>query len=164
MTDIDERKLKKVLKDFAKTLPQKSEWKPLEKAVPEKQRHGFMFMGTYPFTIWRKEGGYESRTLYQYKHGITRQYISIAKDGLCYCKEGDLYRECSCENALDDVFEDIREMGATRETKYDEKYKQERNKALADAGFVTIGVSPNEIEYARKEFSVKEKIRKKPKK
>lgn len=120
------------------------QWGPLRLVVPEKQRDGFMFMGTnHDFP------GSESEPLiYLYKHGISRGYLNVDEEGLFYKfnPQTDTYSRVSQEDAFKKVFDDLESLNATPETKYDDAYRAERDQKLADAGFTVIGSSPKGVE------------------
>lgn len=157
-----EDKLDLTLREFASGMqrPTESEdvWKPLEKVVPAKQRSGFMFMGKYTYQTVSSI----TVEVYDYKHGISRKYLHIDKKGNCYCNvHGSAQitlKPCSKTEALSIVYEDIERSGATRETAYDEQYKYERNKALSEAGYTVLGVSPGKFEKKKKEYTFKEEL------
>lgn len=159
-----EDKLDLTLREFASGMqrPTESEdvWKPLEKVVPAKQRSGFMFMGKYTYQVIHHPT--VSIETYDYKHGISRKYLHIDKKGNCYCNvQGSAQitlKPCSKTEALSIVYEGIERSGATRETAYDEQYKYERNKALSEAGFTVMGISPGKITKKKKEYEFEEEM------
>lgn len=159
-----------VLRDMAMGMPRVTEseekniWKPLHKVVPKEWRDGFMFMGKYQYVYTNPQNQNITVETYDYKHGITRGYLHITKSGRCYCNTGrsNLQRievkPCSKNEALKIALKDIVKLGATPETKYDEEYKTARNRALAEAGFVTFDLSPGKIRKTRKEYSIEEEF------
>lgn len=161
-----EDKLDITLRDFASGMhrPTESEdiWAPLHKVVPKKWRDGFMYMGKYIYTVMSPGKTFEAE-VYDYKHGITRNYLHIDKKGNCYCNSsnsfnGIVLNPCTKEKAFGIVYKDIELFGATRETAYDDPYKCARNKALADSGFTVMGVSPGKITKKKKEYEFKEEM------
>ncbi len=173
MKEIDEKKLKKVAEEMACALPKKTVWGPLEKVVPKKQQDGFMYMGK-SFYLYRSFGNREIiAPIHDYKHGITRKYLHLDESGTCYRNTGEtkkmvgklekeymVLEPCSCREALDVVYKDIEKFGATRETKYDEDYKENVHKALADAGYTVVGIEPGQITLQKKDIKLKEKVKK----
>ena len=139
------KKLEDGFKKIAEEMPRVTEseaemvWKPLRAVVPEKWRNGFMFMGKYDYLVKTPQAKATVKDIHDYKHGITRKYLHISPKNSCYCnigydKEAEkiLLKSCSCDEAMDSVYENIETFGATRETVFDEKYKDKRNKALAE--------------------------------
>ena len=159
-----------VFKDVSMSMPRTTEseskdiWKPLHKVVPKKWRDGFMYMGKYKYMYINPQNQKAIVETYDYKHGITRKYLHITKSGRCYCNIGGssndyiLVEPCSKQKALDIVFKGISKFGATPETKYDDLYRAERNKALAEAGFVTFDISPGKLRKTKKEYMVEEEF------
>jgi len=152
-----EKNIDNSLKEYAKKMPRVKEsedvFKPLEQVVPKKWRNGFMFMGKYTYRVKTLTGQtWNVADIYDYKHGITRQYIHISPSGACFCNSGDnVLKECPCHQAIDDAFQDIEKYGGTRETAYDENYKSERNKALKESGYTIFEVSPGKVKKINKE-------------
>ncbi len=107
------------------------DWEPLEKALPFESCGGFMFMGY-------------SGVIRMYKHGLTRRYLNLDPEGNSYRYDWKDHRYIpqSLSDALDVAFEGIEAMGYTRETPYTDDVRAERVKALADAGWTTVTVSP----------------------
>jgi hypothetical protein len=157
-----EDKIDLTLRDFAAGMqrPTESEdvWGPLHKVVPKKWQDGFMYMGKYRY---QTPSG-PTVEVYDYKHGITRNYLHIDKKGNCYCNVRG-YTEttvtpCLRSEALDIVYKDLELFGATRETPYDEQYRYQRNKALAEAGYTVLGVSPGKFTKKTKDYDYKEEM------
>lgn len=163
-----EDKLDLTLRDFASSYPRVTEsediWGPLHKVVPKKWQDGFMFLDkTDGYIITTSQGQRVRVTIYDYKHGVTRKTLHISKSGQCYCNtrntiEGIGLEPCSKQRALEIVFQDIEHLGATRETKYNEEYRYHRDKALIEAGFTVIGVSPGKFTKKKKEFEYQEEL------
>ena len=161
-------KLETGLKKASMSMPRVTEsediWGPLHAVVPSQQRDGFMYMGKYKYMYVNPYNQKVTVETYDYKHGITRKYLHISKSGRTFCNTGKsingniLLEPCSKQTALDVVFKNIREFGVTPETKYDEQYRMERNKKLAELGFVTFDVSPGKIKKTSKEFSFEEEF------
>lgn len=155
-----EKKLGKVLRDTAWSMQETADvdvWKPLEENIPKKYHDGFMFMQRSIAEVW-KDGRWSEKELYFYKHGITRNYLHISKDGNFYCYDNGRYIWCSKEYALEKVFMDIKKLGATRETPYGERYRRERDEALAEAGYITFTASPSGITKTKKGYRIKEEL------
>lgn len=108
---------------------QEVDWDPLHAVLAYEQCHGFMWMDR---VSWR------GRTLEVYKHGITRRSLHLDHEGRAYLYRGDSYKEISMSDAMERVFEDIEEMGATRETPYDEAYRREKYRKARELGWTII--------------------------
>lgn len=166
----DIKPMENAFKDVSMSMPRTTEseekdvWKPLHKVVSKKLCDGFMYMGKYKYMYINPQNQKAIVETYDYKHGITRRYLHITKSGKCYCNVGRslndyiLVEPCSKQKAFDIVFKGISKFGATPETKYDEQYRAERNKALAEAGFVTFDVSPGKLRKTTKEYSIEEEF------
>jgi len=98
----------------------KPNWKPLEKTLPPRKCHDFMFMGDYDYLIvdvhGRKLG---QKHTYDYKHHFTRQYLHIEDDGTLYCNAGSVdgkiaLKPCTKNEALDIAYEDVELFGGKR--------------------------------------------------
>jgi hypothetical protein len=107
------------------------DWEPLERVLPFESCGGFMFMGN-------------SGVIRLYKHGLTRRNLNLDPQGNAYRYDWRIerYLPQPLSVALDVAFEGIEQMGYTRETPYDDEVRAERAKALADAGWTTVTVSP----------------------
>lgn len=122
-------------------------WTPLEALLPIEECGGFMYMGaTVDTRTIQQGGGIERRTIFAYKHGITRKYLHIGDDLRTYvylttrCTLDDpLYQLMNTEHIIRLVFADVERFGATRETKYNAEYIAERNARLVAAGYAVIG-------------------------
>ena len=121
--------LSQVLKDAGVERP---DWEPIRKVLPVKHCRGFIFMGY-------------SGEVRMYKHGFTRRYLNVDPEGHTYWydERNDSYIRVSKELALDHVFEDIEKFGATRSTPFDDKARQKRAKAMKDAGWTVVRVTPD---------------------
>ena len=108
-----------------------AEWKPLENLLPLEYCDGFMYMG-------------KSGNVHLYKHGVTRKYLNMDDDGICYryspkgCDNMGIYLPIDELQAVLHVYKDIEQFGATPETKYNEAYKAGRDAALKEAGITSI--------------------------
>lgn len=110
------------------------DWEPLEKFMPKyKWCSGFMFMGY-------------SGKVRMYKHGFTRRYLNLDPEGnaYIYIEETDNHVRIPKEIALDHVFAGLKEMGVRRSTPFDDKARKKRQRALAEAGWTTVGVDISE--------------------
>ena len=106
-------------------------WGPLERVLPMKWCGGFMYMGCF-------EG------VHDYKHGLTRRSLQLDNEGRAYTYDSrtDRHREIALDVAVDYVFEDIEEMGYTRETVLTDEVMAERRQRLADAGWTIVTATP----------------------
>ena len=110
-------------------------WAALHQVMPEPWRLGFMFMGVIAQGALR---------IFDYKHGITRRCLSLDNSGRVYRYDPGTQNyvpQTDATAAIEGVFEDIERLGATRETPYDEAYRQRRDDCLADAGYRVLSVS-----------------------
>ncbi len=108
---------------------QEPDWGPLHDALPIKHCDGFMWMFR---VVWSGE------LIQVYKHGITRRSLHLDNSGHAYLYRGDRYEEVPVGDAVDRVFEDIEEMGYTRETPYTEEYRREKYRRAGEAGWTVI--------------------------
>jgi hypothetical protein len=109
------------------------DWEPLEKVLPMEWCDGFGFMGYVG-------------DIRMYKHGITRRYLNVDPKGKVYRYDSDKdeYFITSLDLAVDNVFDGIKEMGWTRETKVDDEFMAARRRALEEAGWTILQVGPTE--------------------
>ena len=108
------------------------EWGPLETAVPPEHCGGFMFMGH-----GRTPDG---APIMLYKHGITRHYLNLTRDGQAWEYAGGMYGVIPLPVALMNVYgpDDCDLYDGTRETVYDDQYQADRNARLIAAGYSVI--------------------------
>lgn len=130
-------------------------WTPLEALLPQEWCAGFMFMGTDQrkvmpdgLVLLRDDADrstWADRTIFSYKHGITRRYIHIGDDLRCYAyrasdgPDGASYSPVRTETAIEVVFDKIEQYGGTRTTAYDFDFIRARNERLVAAGFTVYG-------------------------
>lgn len=105
------------------------DWDPLHDALPLKHCDGFMYM-------YRVE--WEGAVIEVYKHGITRRWLHLDHDGRAYFYRSPGYIEVPVSDAVDYVFEDIEEMGITRETPYTREYRDEKYRKARELGWTII--------------------------
>ena len=105
------------------------DWDPLHGALPLKHCGGFMYM-------YRDE--WEGAVIEVYKHGITRRSLHFDHDGRAYFYRRKGYLEVPVAVAVDYVFEDIEEMGITRETPYTKEYRDEKHRKAREMGWTII--------------------------
>lgn len=137
MTHVSEEESQRLILDISRKLDAISEtvlvgdsdWDPLHDVLPMKHCNGFMWM--YRST-WNEE------TVEVYKHGITRRYLHLDHNGRAYEYHSDRYVEIPVDDAVDHVFENIEEMGATRETRYNEEYVREKHRRARELGWTII--------------------------
>lgn len=108
---------------------QEPDWDPLHDAVPIEHCDGFMWMYRL---AWKNE------VIEVYKHGITRRSLHLDHTGHAYLYRRDWYEEIPVDEAIDRVFEDIEEMGCTRQTPYTEEYRREKYRRAREAGWTII--------------------------
>lgn len=121
-------------------------WTPLEAVLPFEWCGGFMYMGAHEARILCGSPDKRTRkTVFMYKHGITRRYLMIGDDLQAYgyaasfCEVGDpAYTWLPMEDAIARVFEDIDQFGADRTTKYNSAFIAERNARLTAAGYTVV--------------------------
>jgi len=103
------------------------DWEPLHKLLPPEWWDGWMFME-------------HNGDLRSYKHGITRNYLHLDADARCYMYRGKRkgWVEIDPTLAVDAAYFGIEKLGETRESKYDEAYRQRKYAALAARGFAVI--------------------------
>ncbi len=110
-------------------------WKPLENRLGAARCAGFMFMG-------RVNG------INLYKHGISRSYLYLDDDGICYaaCKPG-CYLPANFDQELSKLEVLLKGLSATLETSYDEGFMRQKREALRQQGvsLLTIQVKPDEM-------------------
>lgn len=121
------------------------QWGPLELVLKPSELDQWMFMGKHPHPTA------PGKTLYEYKNGVTRRYLRLDDEGMAYGYKGDAktpaekYPMVPLEEAVKRAYEGIEQMGATRETPYNEEYIQKRNDALIKAGFGVGNVNGKEV-------------------
>ena len=110
-------------------------WKPLENRLGAARCGGFMFMG-------RVNG------INLYKHGISRSYLFLDDDGICYAagKPG-CYLPANFDQELSKLEVLLKGLSATLETSYDEGFMTQKREALRQQGvsLLTIQVEPDEM-------------------
>ncbi len=77
------------------------DWEPLERALPEAECAGFMFMGYSE----------DQAGIRLYKHGITRRYLALDERGRAYRYTAFGYVEIPLDVGIDEVFEGLEEAG-----------------------------------------------------
>jgi hypothetical protein len=105
------------------------DWGPLHDALPLKHCDGFMYM-------YRVE--WEGAVIEVYKHGITRGWLHLDHDGRAYFYRSPGYIEVPVPVAVDRAFDDIEEMGFTRETPYTREYRDEKHRKARELGWTII--------------------------
>lgn len=108
---------------------QEPDWDPLHDAMPIEHCDGFMWMYR---VAWKGE------IIEVYKHGITRMSLHLDHTGHAYLYRGGPYEEIPVKDAVDRVFEDIEEMGFTRETPYTREYRDEKHRRTRELGWDVI--------------------------
>jgi hypothetical protein len=108
------------------------DWGPLEAAIPREWCGGFMWMNRI------EDCGV---VIELYKHGITRRYLNLDRNGGAYRYTGDGYELIAMSEAVDHVFCGLEEMGYTRETDYDEEFIRRKHQALREAGWTVISTA-----------------------
>jgi hypothetical protein len=108
---------------------QEPDWDPLHEALPIEHCDGFMWMYR---VAWMGE------LIEVYKHGITRISLHLDHSGHAYLYRGDFYEEIPVKDSVDRVFEDIEEMGFTRDTAYTEEYRLEKHRRARELGWTII--------------------------
>jgi hypothetical protein len=122
-------------------------WTPLEAVLPYGWCGGFMYMGAHEARILNGSPDRRKRkTIFMYKHGITRRYLFIGDDLQAYgympdfCEIGDpAYSWLPMDRAVERAFEGVEEFGDKRTTKYNEAFIAERNARLVAAGITVVG-------------------------
>jgi hypothetical protein len=105
------------------------DWGPLHDALPIEHCDGFMWM-------YRAE--WEDAVIEVYKHGITRHWLHLDHDRRGYFYRYRGYVEVPVSVAVDRAFEDIEEMGFTRETPYTVEYRDEKYRKARELGWTII--------------------------
>ncbi len=111
------------------------EWGPLEAKLCPARCVGFMFMG-------RVNG------IHCYKHGITRTPLNLDRNGNCYvCRGGWRYELADYSVEIAKLEADLRKMGETLESAYDDEYIARKTSALGEAGLplLRIQVEPEDV-------------------
>ena len=110
-------------------------WNPLEQRLGRDRCAGFMYMG-------RVNG------INLYKNGISRSYLNLDDEGNCYvaCKH-DGYRSVNFDTELAKLEERLKQLNATLETAYDERFVAQKHDALRQQGIslLTIQVEPDDL-------------------
>ena len=131
----DDETLREVLQKASKAVTgpaglDEPDWEPLERALPMAECAGFMFMGYSD----------DPAGIRLYKHGITRRYLTLDERGRAFRYTAFGYVEISLEIAIDEVFEGLDAVGATRETPYDDEFRAAKDAALPRAGYRVIRI------------------------
>jgi len=105
------------------------DWDPLHEALPIEHCDGFM---------WMYRVAWKTDVIEVYKHGITRRSLHLDHSGHAYLYRGDFYEQIPVTEAVDRVFEDIGEMGFTRETPYTQEYIREKHRRARELGWTII--------------------------
>lgn len=137
-------------------------WTPLEAVLPVEECGGFMFINAsvaalVPSSrsfIRRDEATepnpeWEQRMVWQYKHGITRNYLILTDDlrPLYYVGSTPDFSLSTfahipgtdpIERAIELAFQGIDKLGASRSTAYNDQYRADRNARLCAAGFTVV--------------------------
>jgi hypothetical protein len=115
------------------------DWEPLERALPQEWLGGWMFMGYLPSPDGKAP-------LRAYKHGITRRYLHLRirderVEAFRYAGERS-YTPATVAEEIEDAYATIERSRATRETVYDDAYREEKDRRLAEAGYTVIRAAP----------------------
>lgn len=107
------------------------DWGPLEHVLPYEECGGFMFMGYVG-------------EIRMYKHGFTRRYLNLDPEGNAYgyIAKTNGYIQIPLEMAIDEVFAGLESLGKKRTTPFSEEEQQERRKAMEEAGWTVISMTP----------------------
>jgi len=105
------------------------DWSPLHAALPMNHCNGFM---------WMQRVEWEGETIEVYKHGITRRSLHLDHHGRAYVPREDDYVDVPVGIAVEIVFSGITNMGATRETAYNEAYVREKHRKAREMGWTVI--------------------------
>lgn len=105
------------------------DWDPLHVVLPLEWCAGFMWM----FRVTEGDAVIE-----MYKHGITRRYLMLDQHNRAYLYTGERHVQIPVALAVEQVFDNIEEMGWTRETAYDEEFVAEKHRQLRAAGWTVI--------------------------
>jgi hypothetical protein len=117
-------------------LGDKPDWGPLSRVLPSSWCGGFMWMNRV-----EQDGGV---TIELYKHGITRHYINLDRQGTAYAYTGSGYVQIPMRLAIERVFEGLEDMGHTRETDYDNELVAAKYEALREAGWTVVSTMPSQ--------------------
>ncbi len=122
--------LSRLADDWAeKTLGVEPNWGPLEGALPREWCGGFM---------WMRRTQQEGTTIELYKHGITRRYLNLSAGGSAYRYTGSRYVSIDVDEALEEVFDGLEEMGWARETAYDDEFVARKYATFRELGWTVI--------------------------
>ena len=144
---------------------QKPRWEALENVLDKggldasKSIRGFMFMNTMKAS--------DDKLIYNFKHGLTRKYISVDKDGNLYGVREDPHGNKITVKLSDEeiptelkrVYEDIDKIGdftkpeggtADVYTPYNEEYIAGRTKGLEKAGIKTLTFGTEDLPFETK--------------
>jgi hypothetical protein len=103
-------------------------WKPLEAKLGASRCVGFMYMGSV-------------NGKHVYKHGITRGYLYLDDNGHCFTRVGrGGFEEADWDRELAKMENDLRALGATLETPYDDAFIAGKRRALLEAGVRLVSV------------------------
>lgn len=135
-TEMGMRELSSGLAEIAEQLPSPvdGDWGPLELIVKEEWRGGFMYMGRHP----------KNEDVRLYKHGITRRYLYVDSEGITYEGNVNQLKTVPIEDAFRFVFELVDSEGSpfTRETDYDDAFREKKAEILTEAGWTLFNLSP----------------------
>lgn len=102
------------------------DWAPLEMVLPYRWCAGFMFMG------------YEGE-IRIYKQGFTRKCLYADPIGNTFRRSRFSFKRIDREDAIEDVFEGIEDMGFARSTEYNEANAQKRRELIEkDTGYKIV--------------------------
>lgn len=117
----------------AENLGDDPDWKPLEAVLPMEWCGGFM---------WMNRVVCEGVVIELYKHGITRQYLNLDREGGARRWTGKGYEPMPLDVAIEHAYEGIEEIGWDRTTKYDDAFKAEKYRSLSEAGWTVLNAGP----------------------
>jgi len=104
-------------------------WDPLHVVLPLEWCDGFMWM-------FRVSDG--DAVIEMYKHGISRRYLMLDQHNRAWRYTGESHVRIPVAVAVERVFEDLKEMGWTRETPYDEEFVAEKHRRYREMGWTVI--------------------------
>jgi hypothetical protein len=103
-------------------------WKPLENRLGRERSVGFMYMGRV-------------NSINRYKHGITRTYLNLDDEGICYIATGSkCYRCADFEFELKKLEGTLQGLHATLQTPYDDVFVARKREALRQQGISLLSV------------------------
>lgn len=126
------------------------EWAPLERALPEAEWGGWMFMNRNASPVPTLAGQPSPGEIISYKHGITRKGLHLDGRGMAWTPhwgslmdrpettrwEGPIPAEILLRDRGHYLM--LADLGAGPGTAYDDTYRAERNAALTKAGYTVI--------------------------